>query len=70
MKTTLRAFKKISDPLELLFVNVGRTTFSTHDYCSLDIGPFAQYVEMLENQYNNGTLNLESKDLVDKAEIK
>ena len=25
---------------------------------------------MKENQYNNGTLNLESKDIMDKVEIK
>ena len=25
---------------------------------------------MMENQYKNGTLNLESKDLMDKEEIK
>ena len=25
---------------------------------------------MLKNQYNNGTLKLESKDIVDKSEVK
>ena len=44
--------------------------FETYADCSLDNGPFTRYIEMLEDKYNNGTLNLESKDLKDKIELK
>ena len=39
----------------------------TYDYCSSYIGPFTRYIKILENQYNNGILNLESKYLMEKA---
>ena len=41
--------------------------FTTFSDCSSDNGPFTCYIEMLENQYNDGTINLESKDIMDKA---
>ena len=44
--------------------------FATYIYCSLDNVPFTRYIEMLENQYNNGPLNLEPKDLMHKIEVK
>ena len=44
--------------------------FETYADYSLDNGPFTPYIEMLENKYNNGTLNLESKDFMDKTEVK
>ena len=30
---------------------------ATYDDCSSDNGPFIRYIEMLENQYDDGTLN-------------
>ena len=38
--------------------------------CSINNGPFKRYIEMLENKYNDGTLKLESKDLMDKSKVK
>ena len=38
--------------------------FATYDNFSFHNGPFARYIEMLENQYNNRTLNLKPKDLM------
>ena len=43
--------------------------FATYDDCSLDNGTFTRYIEILENQYNDGTLNLESNNLMYKAEV-
>ena len=33
-------------------------------------GPFQRYVEQLENSYSDGTINLDTKSLMDKAEAK
>ena len=43
--------------------------FATYDDCSSDNGPFTCYIEILENQYNNGKIKLESKDLMYKLEV-
>ena len=40
--------------------------FVTYADCSLDNGTFTRYIKMLENKYNDGTLNLEYKDIIDK----
>ena len=32
--------------------------FTTYAHCSSDNGPFTCYIEMLENQYNDETINL------------
>ena len=44
--------------------------FKEYTYFNFYNGPFTRYIEMLENKYNGGTLNIESKDLMDKAEVK
>ena len=41
--------------------------FATYPDCSLDNGPFACCIDIMENQYKNGTLNLVSNDLTNKA---
>ena len=43
--------------------------FANYDDCISYNGPFTCYIEMLENHYNDGTLNLEYKDLMYKAEV-
>ena len=43
--------------------------FKTYYDCSTDNGPFTCYIEILENQYNDGTLNLEYKDIMDNSEV-
>ena len=53
------------DPFNLL-----PQLFTTYDYCSPDIGPFKCYIGVLKNMYNYRTLNLESKDIMNKAELK
>ena len=44
--------------------------FVTYADCSLDNDPFTHYIEKLQNKYNDGTLSLESKYLMDKAEVR
>ena len=62
--------------LELISVHVGR--IRTTSYCSSsqpilivvsENGPFTCYIEMPENKYNNGTLNLEPNDLIYNTEV-
>ena len=43
---------------------------ATYSDCSSDNGQFPGYIEFLENQYNNGTIHLESKYLMDKEILK
>ena len=43
--------------------------FATYADCSSDNGPFTKYIEILDNQYNNGTHKLESKDINQKAKV-
>ena len=43
--------------------------FATYADCSQDNEPFTHYIEILENKYNDGTLNLLSKDLMYKEEV-
>ena len=61
--TTIRA---CGEELGKLFPQL----FTTYVNCSSDNGPFTHYIEMLENNYSDGTLNLDSKNLMDKVELK
>ena len=44
--------------------------FATYDDRSSDNGPFTRYIETLENHYNDGTINLKWKDIMDKEKVK
>ena len=48
-------------------VNLLPQIFATYDNFSLDNGPSARYIDVLENSCNDGTLTLESKDFMDKS---
>ena len=47
--------------------NLLPSLFTTYTDCISDNGPFTRYIEMLENQYNDGTQKLEPKDIMDKS---
>lgn len=44
--------------------------FTTYQGCSTSDAPFYRYIETLENAYNDGSTNLTTKTLMEKAEIK
>ena len=44
--------------------------FESYADISSDNGPFTCYIDILENQSNDGTLNLASKYLMDMAEVR
>ena len=44
--------------------------FTTYDEFSLENLPFICYIKIIENKYNNDTLNLESMNLMEKVEVK
>ena len=47
-------------------VNILMQLFVTYDDWCLYNGPFTGYVDIMENQYNDGKISLESKYLMDK----
>ena len=61
--TALRAHGE--DPCDLL-----PQLFAAYADFSSDNGPFTGYIDILENQYNYGTLSLESKYLIDREKVK
>ena len=44
--------------------------FATYADCGSHNGPFTHYIKILENQYNDGTLKLESKYIINKSDVK
>ena len=54
-------FARVKEPGNLLL-----EIFGTYSNCIWDNGSFTCYIEILESQYNDGTLSLESKYFMDK----